>query len=222
MSTKSVAHQVTPGANGAESATADEGAVRARDSFFRWCGTVDAMRQDATREEKRSLLEAYFSSIAEESFAPAGRFFCGSVFPHAGDRPTKISKRAVIRTIEDLANVGADEIRERCEAGGDLSEIASELFAGRLPSGVSVSELAAWGDDLAGGLGMDSESDLLRQMLARMNSLEALYLVQLIMGELRIGVDPTDIDHAIAQGRAAKAARSTTPRRQQPPEAEAR
>jgi len=219
MSTRPLADQLMPGENDPESANADEGAVRARDSFFRWCGTVDAISQTPTREEKRALLEAYFSSVAEETFAPAGRFYCGSFF--RGDRRT-ISARPITRAIEDLARVGADEIRERCEAGGDLSEIASETFAGRLPSGLSVTEVAAWGDSLVPATGTDAEVRVLRDMLARVNSLEALYLVRLIMGDFRIGVDPDDIDYAIARGRAAKASRSAAPRAQRPPEAEAR
>jgi DNA ligase-1 len=223
MSTKPLADQIVTGANGAESATADEGAVRARDSFFRWCGTVDAIGQSTKREDKRALLEAYFSSVAEETFAPAGRFYCGSFFRDGGNGRTQIAERTVAAAIQDLARVGADEIREQCEAGGDLSEIASEAFAGRLPSGLSVTEVAAWGDELAAAAGTDSEGDVLRDMLARVSSLEALYLVRLIMGAFRIGVDPNDIDYAIARGHSAKARRSAAASTaQRPPESEAR
>jgi hypothetical protein len=222
MSTKPLADQVVPGANGAESATADEGAVRARDSFFRWCGTVDAISQTTKREEKRALLEAYFSSVAEETFAPAGRYFCGSFFHDTGRPSAKISAQAVARAIEDLASGAANDVRERRESRGDLSAIASASFAGRLPSGVSMIEMASWGDQLATAAGTSSEGDVLRDMFARVNSLEALYLVQLIMGSFRIGVDPADIDYANARGRSAKASRSAASRAQRLSEPEAR
>jgi hypothetical protein len=85
-----------------------------------------------------------------------------------------------------------------------------------------MTEMAAWGDQLATAAGTSSEGDVLRDMFARVNSLEALYLVQLIMGSFRIGVDPDDIDYARARGRSAKASRSATSRVQRPPETEAR
>ena len=77
MSTKPVAHQVVPGVRGAESASAEEGAVRPRDSFFHWCGTADAIRTTTSRPEKRAILDAYFVAVAEETVAPAARFFDG-------------------------------------------------------------------------------------------------------------------------------------------------
>src|SRR3954469_25353628 len=81
MSTKPVAHQVVPGASGGESAAAEEGAVRPRDSLFHWCGTADAIRTTPSRPEKRAILDAYFVVVAEETVAPAARFFVGAFFP---------------------------------------------------------------------------------------------------------------------------------------------
>src|SRR4029450_8623204 len=63
MSTKPLAHQVVPGARGAESSAAEGGAVRSRDSLFHWCGTVDAIRVTPNRPEKRAILDAYFEEI---------------------------------------------------------------------------------------------------------------------------------------------------------------
>ena len=70
MSTKPLAHQVMPGAGDAESSSASDGAVRARDSLFHWCGTLEAIQQATTDAEIRALLDSYFGSVAEESIVP--------------------------------------------------------------------------------------------------------------------------------------------------------
>jgi DNA ligase-1 len=186
-----------PGANGAESATAAEGAVRARDSLFHWCGTVDAIEQTSGRPEKRMLLDAYFEAVAEETIAPAARFFAGAFFPLEDGRPSRVDRKLVIQAIQDLARIDLNDLRARTEPGA-LGDMAAEAFAGRLPSGIAVSEVSAWGEALAKASRPAACRALMREMLARTSSLEARYLVKLITGEFDIGVDPADVEAAVA------------------------
>jgi DNA ligase-like protein len=209
MSTKSVAHQVVPGVRGAESAAAEEGAVRSRDSLFHWCGTADAVRATTSGQEKRAILDAYFAAVAEESVAPAVRFFVGEVFPTRGSGTRQIECEIVVDAIQGLVRVGSNDLRRRCARLGDIGSVAAEVFAGRLPSGIAISGVAGWADDLAAATDRDAERRLVGDMLARLSSLEARYVVQLIVGELDIGLDPADVDEALA----ARHARSAGVRR---------
>ena len=108
MSTKPLAHQVVTGPDGAESASAADGATRPRDSLFHWCGTVDALINTDDAGEKRAFLEAYFSAIADESVGPATRFFAGDIF--AGS-PTRIPWTLIAKAIEDLTRLNAGRRR---------------------------------------------------------------------------------------------------------------
>ena len=197
MSTKSVAHQVVPGASGAESAAAEEGAVRTRDSLFHWCGTADAIRGAMTGPEKRAIVDAYFVVVAEETVSPAARFFVGELFPPNGSGTRRIEGEIVVDAMQGLVRVGSNDFRRRC-AKGDLGSVAAEVFAGRLPSGMPISGVAGWADDLAAATDSDAERRLVGNLLARLSSLEARYVVQLIVGELDIGLDPADVDGAVA------------------------
>ena len=198
MSTKSVAHQVVPGAKGAESAGAEQGAVRSRDSLFHWCGTADAIRGATTRPEKRAIVNAYFIAVAEESVAPAARLFVGEVFPTTGSGTRRIEWEIVVDAIQGLVRVGSSDLRRRCAALGDIGSVAAEAFAGRLPSGIPMSGVARWADDLVAATDPDVQRRLVADMLARLSSLEARYIVQLIVGELQIGLDPADVEAALA------------------------
>ena len=200
MSTKPVAHQVVPGARGAESAAAEEGAVRSRDSLFHWCGTADAIRTTTSRSEKRAILDAYFVVVAEETVAPAARFFTGAFFPPTDSEAGRIEGTVVADAIRELARGASDGFRRR-KKPKDIASVAADVFAGRLPSGIALSEVAGWVDELAAATGADSQRRLVAAMLARLSSLEARYVVQLIVGDLDIGLHSTDIDGALAARR---------------------
>jgi DNA ligase-like protein len=197
MSTKSVAHQVVPGAGGAESAAAQDGAVRPRDSLFHWCGTADAIRGATTPPEKRAILDAYFVAVAEESVPPAARFFVGAFFPSTDAGTRRIEWEIVVDAIEGLVRGGSTGLRRRCAKLGDIGSVAAEVFAGRLPSGIAMSGVGGWADDLGAATDPDAQRRLVTDMLARLSSLEARYVVQLIVGELDIGLGPTDVAGAV-------------------------
>jgi ATP-dependent DNA ligase len=104
----------------------------------------------------------------------------------------------VAQVIQGLTRMSDEHLRARCSTLGDIAAVAADAFAGRLPSGISVVEVAAWAEELAAASEPDDERDLVSGMLARLSSLEACYLVQLIVGDFQIGLDAADIDAAVA------------------------
>jgi DNA ligase-1 len=199
MSTKPLAQQVVPGADGAESANAEDGAVRPRDSLFHWCGTADSVRRATERPQKCALLEAYFGAVAESTIGPAARFFTGLVLPRHDPRPLGVDAPLIVEVIQDLTRIPGDELRARSVKHGDLGDAAAEAFAGRLPSGLSVPDVALWAGALAGAMGASERRAVLRDMFARLSGLEAQYVVKLIAGELRIGVKEALVEEALAK-----------------------
>ena len=218
MSTKPLARQVMPGHNDAESADASDGAVRTRDSLFHWCGTVDAIRNARTAEDRLRLLEAYFVAVAEETVEPATRFFQGRLVSTA-DPSTRVAESVVGEAIREVGRIDLEGFRARCARHSDLGEVAAEVFAGRLPSGLPVSEVGAWADDLGMALGTPAERELVADMLGHLSSLEALYVIRLLLGQLDAGVDAADVERAVAFRSAQPDSRRTRDRRR--PEAEA-
>lgn len=199
MSTKPLAKQVVPGAKGAESSTAEDGAVRPRDSVFHWCGTVDAIRRTSDPLEKGALLGAYFEAVAYETLAPAARYFAGQLLPPDDPRTITIDRSLVAGAIEDLTRIAPDAFRTRSSADADLGDVAAEAFAGRLPSGIAVVDVEAWAENLANASENDARRVLVREMLARLSAIEARYIVQLVGGELRIGLTDEQIAEAVAK-----------------------
>src|SRR4051812_19110475 len=125
MSTKPLAKQVVPGAKGAESSTAEDGAVRPRDSVFHWSGTVDAIRRANDPLEKGALLGAYFEAVAYETLAPAARYFAGQLLPPDDPRTIIVDRSLVAGAIEDLTRITPDAFRTRSSADADLGDVAA-------------------------------------------------------------------------------------------------
>ena len=201
MSTKPLAQQIVPGANGAESSTAEDGAVRPRDSVFHWCGTVDAVRRATEPGEKSALLGAYFEAVAEETIAPAARYFAGKILPPDDPRTIGVGWSLMVDAIQELTRISPDEFRARYATDGDLGDVAAEAFAGRLPSGIAVVDIEAWANELANARDTETRRALVRDMLARLSALEARYIVKLMGGELEIGLTEAQIQEAVAQRR---------------------
>ena len=198
MSTKPLSQQVVTGANGAESANAQDGAVRARDSLFHWCGTAESVRRTNERGARCSLLDAYFGAVAEESIAPAARYFLGSMFPARENRRLVVDPSLIEQAIRDVTRLSPRTFRARTRKLGNLATVAADVFAGRLPSGLSIIDVALWADDLADASDATERRTFLSEMFARLSALEAQYVVQLLGGELQIGVDEALIEEALA------------------------
>jgi DNA ligase 1 len=199
MSTKPLAEQVVTGANGAEAANANHGAIRPRDSLFHWCGTADSISGSPKDDEKRALLEAYFGAVADESIAPAARFFCGKLRSPTDGRVIHVDPGVVANAIQDLGRISSDTFRARYVEHGDLADAAAEVFAGRLPSGVSITEVESWFMTLAGASEVEMRRAVMREIFSRVSSLEAEYLVRLLTGTLAIGVDEALVESALSK-----------------------
>jgi DNA ligase-1 len=72
------------------------------------------------------------------------------------------------------------------------------VFAGRLPSGVSIIDVVRWADEMADANDATERRTVLRDLFARLSALEAQYVVRLLGGELQIGVDEALIEEALA------------------------
>ena len=198
MSTTPLAKQVVHGANGAESANAQDGAIRARDSLFHWCGTAASLRQTTDHMDKRALLDAYFGAVAEESIGPAARFFSGALFPRRETGAVVVAGSRIEEAIAGLTRITGDKLRARYVKDGDLGDAVALVFAGRLPSGLSVVDVAVWAESLGAARDVDAQRTLLRDMLARVSALEAQYLVKLLCGELELGITDALLEEALA------------------------
>jgi len=109
-----------------------------------------------------------------------------------------VDSSLIEEAIRDLSRLSTRALRARTRKHGDLAAVAADVFAGRLPSGLSIIDVSLWADDLADASDANERRTLLGEMFARLSALEGQYVVQLLGGALQIGVDEALIEEALA------------------------
>jgi hypothetical protein len=81
---------------------------------------------------------------------------------------------------------------------GDLAAVGADVFAGRLPSGLSITDVALWADELRGRATRPRRRTILRDMFARLSALEAQYSCGSSVASCRSASDEALIEEALA------------------------
>ncbi len=169
------------------------------ESFARWCATADAVAATTKRLEKRALLEAYLATLGDDALAIAARFLSGVPFARHDMRTTRVGGAAIRTALAAITGLDADDLRERAVRLGDGGDVAAEVLADRASTDVTLHDVAAWMEALAGTTGTTARTRLVREMLERLGGAEARYAVKLAGGELRIGLKESQVEEALAR-----------------------
>ena len=159
--------------------------------------------------EKMAALAAFFATLGDNDLALAARYLAGQVFPQHDARVLQVGGAAVLAALVAVSGTPADEIRALGIRLGEYGEAARHLLPGVLPA-ESTLTLAATEravEELAGTTGSKAKTALLTGLLRRATPLEAVYLVKLASGDLRIGLKQGTVEDALARGFAQSLAR---------------
>lgn len=172
-------------------------------SFAAFCQTAEAVRGTTKRLEKASLLAVYFSSLSDPDLLLAARYLAGYTFPLRDQRTTNIGGAALVAAIFAISGCDQTWLSQRLVALGDLGEAAEEAFAAsksttREPS-LTLAEVGAFFETLAATSGTKNKQEIVLSELAKATPIEVKYLVKLLAGDLRIGLQEGAVEDAIAR-----------------------
>ncbi len=161
--------------------------------------TLETISGHASTDAKVRSAAAYLASQEGPRAATASRFLAGSPLP-----PRTPATRVGRSTLIDLvaAFTGADRraLLQRATEEGDLG-IAVAMLLEEHPHApgprLTLSEVAEALRQL-GEVSATRRTQLLQELLARVTPLEAKYLVKLLLGSLRTGVQAARVEEAIA------------------------
>lgn len=180
------------------------------DSFSRFAETAERIGATTKRLEKAALLAAYFDPLTDRDLAIAARYFSGYTFPLRDQRTTNIGGAALTAAI--LAATGCDEswLRQRLVAHGDVGDAALDAFFAMpvtpAPT-LTLADISAFMETLAATGGAKRKLEMVTDILRKAGPLEAKYLVKLVGGDLRIGLQEGAVEDAIARWTATPVAR---------------
>lgn len=156
----------------------------------------------AKKLEKMAVLAAFFATLGDNDLAIAARYLAGQVFPQHDMRVLQVGGAAAVQALVALSGATVEDIRPLSVRLGDLGEVARAILPGHLleePT-LTLAAVEAAVEQLAGTSGSKAKTALLTDLLRRATPLEAVYLVKLAMGDLRIGLKQGLVEDAVARG----------------------
>jgi DNA ligase-1 len=165
---------------------------------------ADEVAATTKKLEKARLLGAYFHALADDDLVRAARYFAGHQFALNDARTTNVGGGMLRDAISEVTELDVENLRPRYVRLGDAGEVAQEAFAesGRdevVKPTFTLAETESLIERLSETRGTKNKRDVLVEALRRATPLEAKYLVKLLGGDLRIGLQEGLVEDAIAR-----------------------
>lgn len=178
-----------------------ESANGALEAFAR---AADEVAATTKKLEKARQLGAYFHTLADADLVRAARYFAGHQFALSDARTTNVGGGMLRDAISEVAGLDVENLRPRYVRLGDSGEVAREAFdeSGRgrvVKPTFTLVETESLITNLSETRGTKNKKTVLVEALARATPLEAKYLVKLLIGDLRIGLQEGLVEDAVAR-----------------------
>ena len=171
--------------------------------FLDFAQTAERVAFTVKRLEKASALGEYFALLDDANLKIAARYFSGRIFSLRDGRTTSIGSAALLNSVAAVTEIDTNEMRTRLVILGDFGDVTGEVLASRKDapqtSGWTLQNLNEAFEELASTSGSKKKVELVIQILKRAHELEAKYIVKLLGGDLRIGLQEGAVEDAIAR-----------------------
>ena len=166
--------------------------------FSRFAEVCEAIAATTKKTEKVALLAAYLRELQPGEGRLAAVFASGRCFPLAEERRLGVGGALLWRVLAGITGADPQTLVETYRKHGDTGALAGELLAARESRGQTLKNVAARLAELAAAHGSSQKHPLLAQLLGNSSGLEAKYLVKIITGDMRIGLQESLVEEAIA------------------------
>ncbi|MFL6230251.1 MAG: ATP-dependent DNA ligase [Pyrinomonadaceae bacterium] len=165
---------------------------------------ADEVAATTKKLEKARLLGAYFHTLADDDLVRAARYFAGHQFALNDARTTNVGGGMLRDAISEVTGLDVENLRPRYVRLGDAGEVAREAFdeSGRgavVEPTFTLAEAESLIERLSETRGTKNKREVLVEALRRATPLGAKYLVKLLGGDLRIGLQEGLVEDSIAR-----------------------
>ena len=148
---------------------------------------------------KIEILSEYFRTLDEDALPVAALYLAGRAFAQSDPRVLNIGGAVIKRALQTVSGQGEDALRRLRTSLADLSEVAGAVLPGRTrPEPFSLVESQRFFDALEQTRGPLAKGERLQETLARLEPIEARYVIKILTGELRIGLKEGLLEEALA------------------------
>ncbi len=161
--------------------------------------TANAIGATTKKLEKERLLAAYLRDLDDASLERAVVFFSGSPFPRREERVTGVGGAAIGEAVAEATGRSTDEVWSSWAKYGDAGDTVAECFPVDPGRTITLAELGEYFDRISTTSGTIEKKNVLTELLRKLDAEGARYVVKIITGELRIGLQEGLVESAIAK-----------------------
>lgn len=156
------------------------------------CATMSKLK-------KIELLQNFFRSLAPDQLPIAAIYLTGRAFAQTDPRVLQVGWAVVKRALLAVSEATEQELRDISHLHADAGKTAFHILQNRTqPAPFSLADSRQFFESLQAARGPIAKGELLQKQLARISPLEAKYLVNIITGDLRIGLKEGLVEEAVA------------------------
>lgn len=163
---------------------------------------AERLAAESGKLRKRALLAEVLTRVAAGDVRDAGRvalYIAGQPFAEADARKLQVGGSLLARAIVAVCGATEAALAAAMRVHGDMGAAAADVFAQKPSTApLTLTEIAESFALLATAGGTARRQQLVETLLQRASSLEAKYLVKLMLGDMRIGVKQSLVEEAIA------------------------
>jgi DNA ligase-1 len=151
--------------------------------------------------EKAALLKEYLATLADGDLALAARFLAGRPFALADERVLNVGWAVVRDVVCELSAMPPEAFGALATQRGEAGEAAEIALAGHVAATPTLTllELLECFTALVEARGPTRKRPLLAELLRRATPLEVKYIIKIMGGDLRIGLQEGQLEDALAR-----------------------
>lgn len=166
-------------------------------AFAQFVEVCQGLAETGSKLAKRALMAEYLRPLSLPEAGLAALYFAGTPFAETDRRRLQVGGALLSRVLAELSGASEAAMHAAYLRHGDLGGAAQELLQGRAAS-LLLSDVSLAFEAIAGAGKPAVKQRMTLDLLARATPLEARYLVKIILGDMRTGIQVSLVEEAIA------------------------
>jgi DNA ligase-1 len=161
--------------------------------------TAEAIGANSSTLEKTRILAEYLRRLPPDQLRLASVYMTARPFSPRDPRTLNLGWAAIARVVERLSGADSATLGEAYLKHSDLGDWTFEMLQGRTaPEAVGLAQVAAHLSEIQLSATTEARLEKLAALVARLDPLAAKYLVKILSGDLRIGLQQGLVEAALA------------------------
>lgn len=168
--------------------------------MFVFSQTCEQIAATTKKLEKERILSQYFSNLSDEDLSIASIFLTGSPFALRDQRTTNTGYAVVRDSLADLVPDSVERLQSELLRSGDVGTAFEELLKGNnFPPSLTLKDVRAYFETLAASRISLGKKNLTSEILRKATPAEAKYILKILLGGMRIGLQESLVESSLAK-----------------------